>query len=625
SAQQSSSGNGKKNNSQKNHGNNQSGKGNGKNNGRNFKPNNSKPHNQRRELTDKEKDEYRASGRCFRCGVQGHMSRQCPEGKSVPSSSSSGGPPGIASNHVGIDAERLRTLAETTEEITELGIGMMNIELSDDESWDRLSDTTHDSMPSLQALSESEESEYEINNDLPTWDDEDLNELYQDECRLGPDYTSVDHLEQMPKKRRFTSRLNWMYHELNHPNYGYASHPLPSCIDDMISQRAMYLLDSAAPYPTDVNQKQEFGRFYVYPISDKDYCISDSDYFAVEHPGYENFEWVYISRARLEDPSFSPARYYAIERARMMNKTIRPEKLNVLSLYQMKDAYAEGIEKWLSRIDHLPGNVPADDLNDSPRFAARRYDDENYQIYDMYREFQILLPSKNLRNPLFDLTRWYQKQLARGYRDLRVTLEQCTEKSVPIFGSLFSPIESLALREHLYSLNHQTDRVSQGIWTMEYDQWMPIEINGVQVPKGTYPAIQRNAAMTKDFSRRIPKSLVVVVKVNGHPARALIDTGSLGDFISTTFADQLGIEKMELTKPLPLQLAVQGSRSKINWGVKTHFQYQGISEQRYFDVANLSSYDLILGTPFLFQHKVLAGFNEPRVIIGSNESLPIQG
>ncbi|KAJ3816255.1 hypothetical protein F5880DRAFT_1619564 [Lentinula raphanica] len=127
SAQQSSSGNGKKNNSPKNHGNNQSGKGNGKNNGRNFKPNNSKPHNQRRELTDKEKDEYRASGRCFRCGVQGHMSRQCPEGKSVPSSSSSGGPPGIASNHVGIDAERLRTLAETTEEITELGIGPQRI------------------------------------------------------------------------------------------------------------------------------------------------------------------------------------------------------------------------------------------------------------------------------------------------------------------------------------------------------------------------------------------------------------------------------------------------------------------------------------------------------------------
>ncbi|KAE9383129.1 hypothetical protein BT96DRAFT_844508, partial [Gymnopus androsaceus JB14] len=152
-----------------------------------------------------------------------------------------------------------------------------------------------------------------------------------------------------------------------------------------------------------------------------------------------------------------------------------------------------------------------------------------------------------------------------------------------------------------------------------------ISLNGVQVPRGTYPAVQRNAAMTKDFSRQIPKPLVVVVKLNGQPARALIDTGSLGDFVSSTFADQLGIRKIELTKPLPLQLAVQGSRSRINWGIKAQFQYQGISEQRYFDVANLSSYDIVLGTPFLYQHKVATAFNDPKVVIGSNEALPIQG
>ncbi|KIK51833.1 hypothetical protein GYMLUDRAFT_109337, partial [Collybiopsis luxurians FD-317 M1] len=152
-----------------------------------------------------------------------------------------------------------------------------------------------------------------------------------------------------------------------------------------------------------------------------------------------------------------------------------------------------------------------------------------------------------------------------------------------------------------------------------------LELNGIQVPKGTYPAIQRNAASTKDFSRLIPKPLVIVVKINGHPARALVDTGSLGDFISTTFADQINLRKIELTKPIPLQLAVQGSRSKINYGVKVQIEYQGINENRYFDIANLSNYDLVLGTPFCFQHKVLVGFNGPRVIIGSKESVPILG
>ncbi|KAF9006384.1 hypothetical protein BDZ89DRAFT_894847, partial [Hymenopellis radicata] len=52
--------------------------------------------------------------------------------------------------------------------------------------------------------------------------------------------------------------------------------------------------------------------------------------------------------------------------------------------------------------------------------------------------------------------------------------------------------------------------------------------------------------------------------INESPIRALIDTGSMGDFLSTTVADQLHVEKEELSTPLPLQLAVQGPRSKIS-------------------------------------------------------------
>ncbi len=90
--------------------------------------------------------------------------------------------------------------------------------------------------------------------------------------------------------------------------------------------------------------------------------------------------------------------------------------------------------------------------------------------------------------------------------------------------------------------------------------------------------------------------LVVVVQLNGHLCRALIDSGSMGNFVSTTVVDQLSLKRIVLASPLPLQLAVQGSRSKINCGIRCEFQYQSIKCEQYFDVANLSSYDVILRT-----------------------------
>ena len=151
------------------------------------------------------------------------------------------------------------------------------------------------------------------------------------------------------------------------------------------------------------------------------------------------------------------------------------------------------------------------------------------------------------------------------------------------------------------------------------------QLNGIQIARGTFPAMQRNAASVKDSSRVVPKPMVITVKINGHPARALIDSGSLGDFMSSTLADQLKLDKEELKLPLGLQLAVQGSRSKINARTKANLQYQEIDEERQFDIVNLSYYDIILGTPWLYQHSTCIGFNPACVLIGSDASLPIKG
>ncbi|TDL15616.1 hypothetical protein BD410DRAFT_816934 [Rickenella mellea] len=128
-----------------------------------------------------------------------------------------------------------------------------------------------------------------------------------------------------------------------------------------------------------------------------------------------------------------------------------------------------------------------------------------------------------------------------------------------------------------------------------------------------------------DISRSIPSPLVIMVFINNQAVRALLDTGSLADFMSTTLADQLSLAREPLEKPLPVQLAISGSRTVVNYSATVDLRYQDINERRRFDIVNLDSYDLILGTPFLFAHKVLLGFNPSQIAIGSKISLPIKG
>ena len=60
---------------------------------------------------------------------------------------------------------------------------------------------------------------------------------------------------------------------------------------------------------------------------------------------------------------------------------------------------------------------------------------------------------------------------------------------------------------------------------------------------------------------------------------------------------------------LSLQLAVSGSCSKVKAMVMAQMDYQDIHENCMFDIINIDPYDMILGTPFLYQHQVLLDFN----------------
>ena len=69
-----------------------------------------------------------------------------------------------------------------------------------------------------------------------------------------------------------------------------------------------------------------------------------------------------------------------------------------------------------------------------------------------------------------------------------------------------------------------------------------IELNGIERSRGGYSTLQCNTAITRDFTHTIPCPVVVTVHIEGQPVRALIDTGSLADFMSLTLAEQLCVK-----------------------------------------------------------------------------------
>ena len=253
-------------------------------------------------------------------------------------------------------------------------------------------------------------------------------------------------------------------------------------------------------------------------------------------------------------------------------------------------------------------------------------DDNTFVILDGQWEIITFLPRVMAENTAFDLATWYEDQLINELEKYRRKMKSyaypAPDKNSrdPDDDDEGNGATSIVVVD---SDQRPTITVSPIMDKCPFDACL--ELYGVQVPRGTYPAVQRNAAVMKEASHKVPKPVVITAKINGQPARALLDSGSLGDFMSSTIADQLKVKKEKLALPLGLQLAVQGLCFKIDAGAVVEFEYQKIKEKHYFDIINLSSYDLILGTPWLYQHQVCLGFNPARVLVGSDMALLLNG
>ena len=169
---------------------------------------------------------------------------------------------------------------------------------------------------------------------------------------------------------------------------------------------------------------------------------------------------------------------------------------------------------------------------------------------------------------------------------------------------------------HLYTTN-----LGNCVYTHE----LLTEIHFITTNFNDFNTIEHTIVYVKDFKRCILCPIIITVKINRELTRVMIDLGSLADFMSTKFVDQIGVRKIALAKLLPIQLTVQGSRLKVNYCTNVRIQYREINSIQHFDIMNLDNYDIILRTLFLFQHQVSIRFNDSRLWIESAIPLPITG
>ncbi|KAJ3991103.1 hypothetical protein F5050DRAFT_1873843 [Lentinula boryana] len=255
--------------------------------------------------------------------------------------------------------------------------------------------------------------------------------------------------------------------------------------------------------------------------------------------------------------------------------------------------------------DYIPGFElpPTTAANMKKRFRVylSKTSGDMFVVNDTFRRIEWSLNEELLDDPRFNVHRWVCKCYVQLWRD-------CFEWDLNIvddyFGNIFSNmVTDLAMEA--------SDEFLANIIMKQQPTWRVrgLEVNGVQIPANQYSGLQRNASRPRDPARMVARPIVIAICINGEPVTALLDSGSLGMIMSTTLVDQLKPDKRELNPPLTLQLAVQGSRSKINRKVCAWFQYQGIDKKRDFDVANIN-YPLILGTDWMYEYSVTIGFNE---------------
>ncbi|KAG5334161.1 hypothetical protein C0989_004255 [Termitomyces sp. Mn162] len=488
-----------------------------------------KKQNERKQLTKEEETEYHAQNKCFNCGQLGHMSRNCPSGRSA-SSSTPGKPPGLKSYSVQVDLremDRLReeALGQTTAGIT---VGMVtlstnrndtfiikgdspsliehleeNLDNSSADTADRVErecDNLPDSMevleggaaqpveddditegpstPTSDRYSEDEESymdshtnvclDLELNIDIENPVNVDTIEDYYDEVYLTTEQDfGQESYDFVVSNTEERMELVWKEEIM----FGR-----PNQIGCAAAQKLDFLLERLQPYPGDPSNVLQLKgrRFYSYEIAGGNLCL-----------------WDHIWDRELIIPAdvvahegFAAGMWYAIECSNQIGLPVT--RLSWYKTTLAKNVWAWNAAKILELGAPYLDNEHHLDTSHGKRFDLIQRKPGEWVIMDHQLRFITRIEENHLKNPLFNLCHWYLIRIKQVYDSTGEGSETNNDDRKPCLGTLTLPLKGphTLEREIRMLLEPASARYRQHQGDRDPDETCMIsklEVNGQQV------------------------------------------------------------------------------------------------------------------------------------------------